>query len=143
MTDNKGFKNQDNILGKFVDALVSFLLVSIVYFPLILPWILWKKSFSCLSVLHSEKGILKTLSESRFSFFTWLCYFIDSLAFFSYIAGPVLIIVMANNFGFQGFMKSFLFFYFLPVLLHIFKELFLVLVKAQSNNNEESNSFSN
>lgn len=137
-------KNKNSFSGnELLNATISFLVVGIVYFPFVLPWMLWKKSVRVLSSLHQDLGILKTISESRNSFFAWLQYFLDALVFFSYIGGPVLIIVWTSNHGLQGFIKSFLLFYFLPIFFHIIKEIFSVFIQSPLNKNEKGNNFSN
>jgi hypothetical protein len=141
---NLANKEKKTITGnEMLNAAISFLVIAIVYFPFILPFTLWKKSVFCLSNLYSNIGILKAIDQSSYSFFMWVQFFMDALTFVSYLAGPVLIIIWTSNHGLPGFIKSFILFYFLPVIFHLFKELIMVLTKSPSQNNEKSNSFCN
>jgi len=123
--NSKNIAENNSLTGKIlVSAIISFLVLVLVYFPFIMPWKLWIKSTQNIAKLHNQSGILKTVQENDFPFFTWYRYAMDGLTFFSYIAGPVLVVIWSINHDLNGLIYSFLFFYFAPVMLTILKELF-------------------
>jgi len=125
MTNENSNINDNGLTGeKLVSAVVSFLVLLFVYFPFVFPVVLWKKSTLSLASLHEKGGIFKTIAANDFPFFTWYRFAMDALIFISFIAGPVLIVIWSMNHELNGIISSIVFFWFMPVMLTLLKEIF-------------------